>query len=270
MTELQWNAFEKFRNEFKAECKKLALISNELSSLQKDSSLKDTPPYPLENSIVYNKALDEITAEDEIHLIVIGDNPGKEEQLTKNQKYLVGQSGRIAEGFFRRNSELCTDFRKNVIILNKTSVHTAKTSHLKYLIKNGTDNVRNLILESQTWMAEKTAELHKSLVENTAEGDFVPELWLVGYAELKGKGLFLPYRDNLKKAYIYSAKCQNMGTDLADSFDKAWSKVYVYQHFSMNRFLIDLKSYQKENPNDSLKISLEKLGCRHKDEIFNY
>ena len=110
MTELQWNAFEKFRNEFKAECKKWALISNELSSLQKDSSLKDTPPYPLENSIVYNKALDEITPQDDIHLIVIGDNPGKEEQLTKNQKYLVGQSGRIAEGFLDETLSLILIF----------------------------------------------------------------------------------------------------------------------------------------------------------------
>src|SRR5574344_920305 len=252
MTELQWNAFEKFRNEFKVECKKWSLISNELSSLQKDSSLKDTPPYPLENSIVYNKALDEITAADEIHLIVIGDNPGKEEQLTKNQKYLVGQSGRIAEGFCRRNPELNTDFRKNVIILNKTPIHTAKTAHLRYLA-NSSPKIKALISESQLWMAEATACLHKQLVLGAeAESSFVPQLWLVGYAELKGKnGLFLPYRNCLKQTYF-------------ESNDKAWDEVFVYQHFSMNRFLIDLKAYRKEHPSLSLRSEERRVGkeCR--------
>ena len=101
--------------------------------LQKAAYEKDTPEYPLENAVVYNTSLDSVTEEDDIHLIVVGDNPGKEEQFEKNRKYLVGQSGRIAEGFFRRNEELNTDFRKNVIILNKTPLHTAKTKHLNYL-----------------------------------------------------------------------------------------------------------------------------------------
>ena len=71
----------------------------------------------------------------------------------------MGQSGKIAEGFFRKNPELQTDFRKNVIILNKTPVHTAKTKHLNELSKNET--AKKIILESQIWMAQKTAELHK-------------------------------------------------------------------------------------------------------------
>jgi len=223
-------------------------------------------------------------------MIVIGDNPGKDEQLSINNRYLVGQSGKIADGFFRRNPELQTDFRKNVVILNKTPVHTAKTHHLRSLQKADPE-IAKLIEISQLWMAEHTAKLHRALWENGANrkqdarsrADTVgikigecfnpPQLWLVGYAELKEKGIFAPYRDALKAAYA--------GSD-------AWKSVFVYQHFSMNRFLIDLKAYQKNRAADgggkkthgnkkgaalsgtnaSLARDLEKLGEYHRKEIF--
>jgi len=90
---------------------------------------------------------------------------------------------------------------------------------------------------------------------------------------LKEKGIFAPYRDALKAAYA--------GSD-------AWKSVFVYQHFSMNRFLIDLKAYQKNRAADgggkkthgnkkgaalsgtnaSLACDLEKLGEYHRKEIF--
>ena len=45
-----------------------------------------------------------------------------------------------------------------------------------------------------------------------------------------------------------------------------WDKVYVFQHFSMNRFTIDLKDNfdQKE----SLQNNIYRLGNLHKTEIF--
>ena len=90
---------------------------------------------------------------------------------------------------------------------------------------------------------------------------------------MKEKGIFAPYRDALKAAYA--------GSD-------AWNSVFVYQHFSMNRFLIDLKAYQKNREavgggkkpygnkkgtapsgtNASLARALEKLGEYHRKEIF--
>lgn len=253
MTEKQYKAFCEFRNSFKEKCAEWNKLSAELFPLQKAACEKDTPEYPLENAVVYNTSLDSITEEDDIHLIVVGDNPGKEEQFEKNRKYLVGQSGRIAEGFFRRNEELNTDFRKNVIILNKTPLHTAKTKHLNYLTSNGGGEIKNLVLESQLWMAEATAVLHKKLVDASEKYSFVPELWLVGYAELKGKRIFIPYRNKLLEEY---SGCTE------------WEKVFVYQHFSMNRFLIDLKVFREQKNSLSLKQSLEELGHKHRDEIF--
>ena len=285
MTDIQWNAFCTFRADFKDKIaewnEKLTKIKAEnglsVADLQKNAAEKDgVPPYPLQNAVVYNTALDDITAEDEIKLIVIGDNPGKDEQLSCNRKYLVGQAGKIAEGFFRKNPELAIDFRKNVIILNKTPVHTAKTKELAFLQKCGGNALKELILESQLWMAENTAKLHIKLNESAAEEC---GLWLVGYSELKGKGLFLPYRDALLKAYEHGGECSAqsspangspsaggsaMGNSAGTGF--AESPVYVYQHFSMNRFSIDLSEHKQ--PEDSLSESLKKLGILHRKEIF--
>lgn len=262
MTTEQWKAFSQFRSDFKQQCETWSKLSAELYPLQLNAASKDTPPYPQETAVVYNQALDDLTQTDDIHLIVIGDNPGKEEQLAAKRRYLVGQSGRIAEGFFRRNPELNTGFRKNVIILNKTPVHTAKTSHLHYLMTNGSPEVKTLIIESQKWMAEATAKLHQALVKNGGK----TELWLVGYAELKGeKGLFIQYRNCLKENYLSAV---NSPETKVSELVPEWNSVYVYQHFSMNRFLVDLKNFRSTHTELSLTDALVQLGHLHRDEIF--
>lgn len=267
MTESQFSAIENFRKEYKKKCDEWSAFSDELVPLQTSASQKDTPPYPVETPVVYNRALDEITRDDEIRLIVIGDNPGKDEQLAKNNRYLVGQSGKIAEGFFRKNPVLGIDFRANAIILNKTPIHTAKTSHLKFLAKNSA-RTANLILQSQIWLAQKTSQLHQNLIAGAVEKNPC-ELWLVGYAELKPKGIFVPYRDALLQEYCRKKNCDAGSAESCE----AWNRVFVYQHFSMNRFLIDLKEFSSaENcaafDEATLKKNLESLGAKHRDEIF--
>ena len=255
MTEEQFKIFDSFRKEFKAECLKLnSEYSELLRPLQKAASEKDTPEYPLETCVVYNTALDELTADSEIRLIVIGDNPGKDEQLLKNNKYLVGQSGKIATGFFAKNPELNTDFRKNVIILNKTPVHTAKTNHLKYLSKNGGEKIQALIEKSQVYMAKATAKLHQDLCAAAHGCGIMPELWLVGYAELKPKGIFIRYRDVLKESY---------------KNNENWKQVFVFQHFSMNRFSIDLRAFMQNHKELALQNAIHELGTMHRNEIFD-
>ena len=260
MTKKQWQAFCEFKEIFSAKVEEWKKSAPELTELQREAArAAKTPGYPFETSVVYNRDLDRVTEDDKINLIVIGDNPGKDEQLLKNNRYLVGQAGKIADGFFKRNPELQTDFRKNVIILNKTPVHSAKTAQLKKIMKDGGEKICRLVEESQLWMAEQTAKLHCALVEGAesvqgaAGGVFpVPELWLVGYSELKPKHFFIPYRDRLKATY----QAQN---------PEVWNKVYVFQHFSMNRFTIDLSEFSDE-------VSLQKiheLGIKHKNEIFD-
>ena len=249
MNNNQWNYFCEFRTSFKQKVLEWTSQVPQLSDLQKKAAkLAGTPDYPFENPVVYNTDLDKITAADDIKLIVIGDNPGKDEQLNKNQRYLCGQAGKLAEGFFKNHPELGIDFRRNVIILNKTPVHSAKTAQLKTMIKQGGPEVETLILDSQNWMAEQTARLHQAL-----EGT---QLWLVGYSELKEGHFFMPYRDTLKNTY--------------KDAPNAWQNVYVYQHFSMNRFTIDLNDFSNQNPRLQLMDQLSTLGTRHKNEIFIY
>ncbi|MFI3258300.1 MAG: hypothetical protein R3Y36_08400 [Spirochaetales bacterium] len=256
MTDTQWQTFCAFKDDFKQKIDfwhtqlQNANLHAELKKLQQNAAEKDgVPPYEISHPFVYNRSLDDIKKTDTISLIMIGDNPGKNEQLAENRRYLVGQSGKIAENFFARNPELHTDFRKNVIILNKTPLHTAKTKELVSIRKSHALFDR-IITESQLWFAESTAKLHRALCEDS---DTPCELWIVGYAELKGRGLFTSYRDALFNAY----------NDFAKS---AWQYVFVYQHFSMNRFLIDLK--QRYCTDLSLKENLKSVGAMHRKEIF--
>jgi len=250
MTDLQWKYFSDFRKEFYQMVEIWSEYGNELAALQKQASKNDTPEYLVETPVEYNTSLDLITEKDDIKLIVIGDNPGKNEQLKKNQRYLVGQAGKLGENFFKNNPELGIDFRKNVIILNKTPVHTAKTNHLKYLEKNSV-RAKMLIEESQKWMAKKTAELHHNLLSADLENSV--ELWLVGYGELKAKGIFSAYKKELKENYKEK---------------KDWEKVFVFRHFSMNSFSNEFNKIHKEKADLKVKEILEKLGTMHKNDIF--
>ena len=266
MTDAQWRSFTQFKADFAKKTAdwyrriESAGLTEALRALQKKAAERDgVPPYSLDTQIVYNRSIDDIKKEDDIKIILIGDNPGKDEQLERNRRYLVGQSGKIADGFFRKNPELGIDFRKNVLILNKTPLHTAKTKELALLIKEGPPLVADIILESQIWFAEATAMLHRALCSSSAgaRNQCPCELWLVGYAELRPKGLFVPYRDALNAAY---KECP--------SEDSAPASVFVYQHCSMNRFLIDLK--EKSQPELTLKENLHRTGLFHRKEILGW
>jgi len=262
MTSEQYKAFSDFRDDFKNHVKKWSRFNDQLISLQREAAAQNLknqePDYEVETPVCYNTALDEVTEADDIKIILIGDNPGKNEQLEKNRRYLVGLSGKLGDKFFNENPELNTDFRKNIIILNKTPVHSARTEQLHYIIKNGSPEIAELIHESQLWMAEATAKLHMELCRGKGPEEKLPELWLIGYAELKGKGLFLPYRDKLTETY-----------NAAGQSALFRETVFTYQHFSMNRFTIDLNGYRKkQDPETSLSQSLKDLGSLHRTEIF--
>lgn len=283
MNTKQYEIFCEFRSEFKSKIAEWSRFNEELRPLQEQAYKKaGVPDYSVETPVVYNTALDQIQKDDDIKLIVIGDNPGKNEQLSVNQKYLVGQAGKIGDGFFKKHPEFDVDFRKNVIILNKTPVHSAKTNQLKYISKNASPELNRMLSESELWMASRTAKLHQDLLaacnvhtpeENlkrqkdsgdlvqpspsASDIDFIqfPQIWLVGYAELKGRGLFIPYRDELKKSY-------------SGSNADYWNQVFVFQHFSMNRFTIDLSEFMNKQKKTDLKSALYELGKLHRTEIF--
>lgn len=262
MTENQWKSFLNYKDKLKQivyESKNLPFY-DELVFLQKELIRKNEnsrKKYNLENPLVYNLSYEDIKQTDEIKVIIVCDNPGFEEQLSKNQKYLIGQSGRIAESYFKKNPEFKLDFRKNVLITNKIPIHTGKTSDLKELKKMASADLKKYIENLQIKMAHITALFHQNLLKYNDDEKTKPELWLVGYSELKKNGIFELYRDKFKSFY------QNENS-------KYWNFVFVYQHFSMNRFAIDFNEFKKEKFYDSknLKVLLGELGHFHRDKIF--
>ena len=95
MTHADFLRFCQFRDKFKNQIEEwknqLAGEESKIREVQKSLATKDgVPEYNLENILVYNQALDEITEDDDIKLIVVGDNPGKAEQLAENQRYFKG------------------------------------------------------------------------------------------------------------------------------------------------------------------------------------
>ena len=290
MTDLQWNAFLDFKTQFNNYCNNLKKYSFLLTQIQLELA-NNKLDYKIENPICYNSDLDKITKDSNIKLIIVADNPGKNEQLSINKKYLIGLAGKLCKNFFASHKELNIDYETEVIVLNKTPVHSAKTKQLQGIdkaLKNFYAPLNNLILDSQLFMAKITCDLFKALsgnenfdgqsqskenatslesphnrehLQNQEQPPFKsqnlpsdePKLFLVGYSELKNNGIFVPYKNELKQLLI-NTNCYN--------------NLFVFQHFSMNRFSIDLKNYCSQNPNRSFTENLYALGTLHKNEIF--
>jgi hypothetical protein len=142
---------------------------------------------------------------------------GRREQAAENHRYLVGPSGKIADNFFKNEPRLGIDFRKNVIILNKTPVHTPRTICLKDLCVLGGNRLKAVLDESEAKMAALLA------------------------------GFFAALRDLLRHGAL----------------DK--NSVFLYRHFSMNQFTIDLR--QKIQPDESVASALHRIGAAYHDRI---
>ena len=247
MKRAAWNRFEKAREHYRSETEKLLLKLPRLRAVQQKLVNSRSPSYRVETPIVYNSALDDVNQSSEIRLILVADNPGRREQMAENRRYLVGPSGKIAEKFFRDNPSLNIDFRANVIILNKTPVHTPRTVELKELRRLGGPVLETALAESQRVMARLLLEFHRAL---TCEDGAAPPVWITGYSEMKKGGVFEAYTDELKTIYG--------GADLKDS-------VFLYRHFSMNQFTIDLK--QQTVRGETLDKALRRIGITYRERF---
>jgi hypothetical protein len=260
---LSWNKFSKIRKRFKLYTDELSLSLPELINIQqgfvnKRSDGKNAV-YTVETPVVYNSTLDDVTIKDEIKLILVADNPGRREQAAENRRYLVGPSGKIANKFFLNNPSLGIDFNKNVIILNKTPVHTPRTIELRELCKletetkkthvkcsnpslSGTLSLSDALKDSQKVMADLLIEFHEALE---------CPVWITGYSEMRKGGIFEVYTEMLKTLY----------SDRKDLY----KQVFLYRHFSMNQFTIDLK--QQALPGETVSKSLKRIGTAYRDRI---
>ena len=234
MKKTAWDGFVKARDRYRREIGRLRRQLPELHSLQQRFVNERNPSYSVETPIVYNGALDDVYADSDIRLILVADNPGRREQAAENRRYLVGPSGKIAEKFFRDNPAFNIDFRKNVIILNKTPIHTPRTADLRQLCKQGDPALETALDQSQRFMARLLLEFHKAIATPA---------WIIGYSEMKKGGIFEAYTEELKTIYD--------GTDLKET-------VFMYRHFSMNQFTIDLK--QQTIAGETPAQTLDRIG----------
>jgi hypothetical protein len=241
-----WTAFQKTAAKYSALVKKTN-AAVPASVIQALVDKRGGPSYTVETPVVYNKALDDLTPESEIKMILVGDNPGRREQAAENRRYLVGPSGKIAEKFFREKPRMGIDFRKNVLILNKTPIHTPRTAELRALCAMGDSALQDAVISSQAAMANLLFDFWKALGGNAAP---LP-VWIIGYSEMKKNGIFGTYTETLKS--------------LCEANPQFKSNVFLYRHFSMNQFTIDLN--RKRRPGETTEKTLYQIGTYYRRRI---
>jgi hypothetical protein len=242
MTETAWSAFCAAREQFRELCRALdAALPGLKAAQQRLVDGRGAQPYPVETPVVYNTALDEVEARGAQRLVLVADNPGRREQRAEARRYLVGPSGKIAESFFLREASLGIDFRKNVIILNKTPIHTPRTAELKTLCAEG-EALRSALEASQKKMAALLGDFARALE--------IP-VWIIGYSEMKKRGVFETYTNELK-ALIAEGKLDG-------------ENLFFFRHFSMNQFTIDLA--RRRAAGEPLQEALCRIGAAYRKRV---
>lgn len=185
---------------------------------------------------VYNTDLDIIKECDTIKFILVADNPGKNEFI--ENKYLIGKAGVQVRNFFEKNS-LVSDFTKEVIVLNKTCLHTNSTKDLK------SKNIRpDILINSQQFMAELVFKIHRTLGA---------ELWIIGCSEINQRGIFASFREIIINHYRNS---------------EMFKKLYCFKHFSFGNFQKDIIKYSSLNSSGNITDSVHAIGNNMKKDVF--
>lgn len=266
MTAAAWEAFSAAREDFRGAVARLAASLPGLRAAQQRLvDEREGGSFPVDTPVVYNGALDDLRPEDEIKIILVADNPGRREQAAENRRYLVGPSGKLADGFFRAHPELGVDFRAHVAILNKTPIHTPRTAELRELGRIGGPEVARAIADSQAEMARLIRAFHLALNRGRAEP---VQLWIIGYSEL-GKGkLFEPFAKALSAAYPASGAGEPSGG--AEGFGAASlrASLLLFRHFSMNQFSVDIR--KRALPGEPIGATLARVGGEYRARVFGW
>ncbi len=249
----QYKAFCALKTEFKDYVGELSLRCPWLTSLQESLRAElGYLDYEIETPVVYNRDLDDLSESDEPRFLIVADNPGKNEQKASQNRYLVGQSGKLAAGWFKAKLDL--DFRSACVIINKTPIHTPKTAEIARLqalaARESPRLARELagiLLESQLKMAGMAHGMHRALG---------CDLWISGYGELRRGKLFRPWAEELSRLY------SGVTPALRDS-------VWVFRHFSMNQFSIEYSSWDRDGGGTAME-RLEAIGRARRKEILGW
>ena len=231
MTKEQFKKFCSFRDEFR---KQTALWNEEYNKVLKEK-IESLSGCEITNSFIYNEKLDDINENDNMKYIWIQDNPGYNEML--QNRYAIGASGKAGQNFMK-NEGLTEDFDREVIVLNKSPIHTKVTAVLSKLKNRGIQE------ETQRYMAKAIFTVHNI---------FECDLWILGISNLKG--IFGTFSKDMEKLYKNSALNK---------------KMFLYYHFSQGQFK---KAYNLEvstlGTDDPDKI-LESIGIKNRKKYFDF
>lgn len=203
--------------------------------------------YSLVRTVVYNTQFDRINPED-IRVILVGDNPGMEEQ--KQNAYLVGKSGKMASGFFRENFGY--DFYKNVLIMNKTPVHTKSTAQLNAINRK----YPAFIQETQEYMAGLLYDLALCLE--------VP-VFITGFAGCRiADGVWLQTTKAGKPMSSQSAPW--FFAEVKRKFSGRKDLLLLFKHFSYGNFSRDINPLLQKGID--VRDAVKKIGSEYARELF--
>jgi hypothetical protein len=248
MDTVQWAGFCAVRDEYRTLVAELDKSLPQLGRLQQRLvDERGGGTFKVETPVVYNAALDGADSDYEPKIILVADNPGRREQAADQRRYLVGPSGKLADGFFRSRPELGIDFRRNVLILNKTPIHTPRTAELRELAILGGAKIAAAIEESQIAMVGIIRKFHLALSGR-------PKLWIIGYSEMGPGKLFGRFSTALGAAYPPEDPLRN--------------SILLFRHFSMNQFSVDIRKRTIEG--EALEATLDRVGSDYRKRILGW
>lgn len=188
--------------------------------------------------IIYNEDLDTINEENfsKVKYILVGDNPGKTEAELK--RYFVGPAGVSARIFFERF--LVTDFRKEVICLNKTPITTSQTKVLK-----GAD--KQILLKTQEYMADLSIKLQEQIKDS--------KIVITGFMDARKNDVWKINTNDLGSAFFSKIKKNSK-----------LENVFIIKHFSFSQIYNDLtiEKFEKLNGRNVLDI----IGKENAESLF--
>lgn len=227
MTSRQYKEFVKIREKFREEIDKYRRNYPEFADdILKIYSQEDDKM----RAFVYNEKLDYLGKDDSIKYIWVTDNPGFNE--SRQNKYAVGISGKTGKNFMEENG-FVNDFDREVIVLNKSFVHTKVTAELGKFME-----YEDVLEDIQNFMGDLACSLQRV---------FQCEIWILGTSNLNK--IFKSFRINI----------QNSG-------DR--DNIYFYYHFSQGQFK---KAYNRKKseiisqcPKEICKI----IGIENRNILF--
>jgi hypothetical protein len=194
----------------------------------KEATLREWPAKYPGIPFVWNRELDPYVEEparlQELRWILCSDNPGVEEAKLGCFLAPTGRSGREARKVI---AEAGHDWNRQVIVLNKSVIHTPKTADLKALPAEP-------IRETERFMAQIILDL---LRETKAD------LWVIGFGGVDAREPGWPRRLRGRDAFPSSFVMPHFWAALKEGGAPFADRIFISKHFSHGQFAMEMKQF---------------------------